>query len=204
TMSTTPASGGTIRLPDAPVLAAGFAGAAWLDTTGEVELLSPSDAARRVAATRPILCHGPATARRLRIERLACFDLLELLAFARPARFCLPTPRGLAEALGLPLPRGLEDEVGTLHQAMRALLAELAASSPDPRIGRIAWTMAKGGWPWGPAVVAALGLEAASERGSGLDIWQKLPDWQDYAPPPPPGNEPVEPAAAPPRPAQLP
>src|SRR5262249_40526218 len=83
TMSTTPASGGTIRLPDAPVLAAGFAGAAWLDTTGEVELLSPSDAARRVAATRPILCHGPATARRLGIERFACFDLLELFAFAR-------------------------------------------------------------------------------------------------------------------------
>jgi ATP-dependent DNA helicase DinG len=202
-MSSAPASGGTIRLPDTPVLAAGFAGAAWLDSTGEVGLLSPADAARRVATVRPILCHGPATARRLGIERFACFDLLELFAFARPARFCLPTARGLAEALGLPLPRGLEDEVGALHQAMRALLAELAAATPDPRIGRIAWTMAKGGWPWGPAVIAALGLEAAGERGTGLDVWQKLPDWQDYAPPPPPGSEPVEPGEARRRLAQL-
>ena len=40
-------STGAVRLPDAPVLVAGFAGAAWLDTTGEVLLLTPQDAARR-------------------------------------------------------------------------------------------------------------------------------------------------------------
>ena len=56
--------------------------------------------------------------------------------------------------------------------------------------------MARGNWPWGPAVIAALGLEAAGGHGSGLDVWQKLPEWQDYAPPPPPGSEPVEPAEA--------
>src|SRR6516164_7650305 len=190
------ASTGAIRLPDAPVLVAGFAGAAWLDTTGEVLLLTPQDAARRVARTRPILCHGPATARRLGIERFAAFDLLELFAFVRPARFCIPTPRGLAEALGLPLPRGLEDEAIALHQVAAGLLAELQATTPDPRLSRIAWTMARGNWPWGPAVIAALGLEAASGHGSGLDVWQKLAEWQDYAPPPPPGSEPVEGAEA--------
>jgi len=190
------ASAGTIRLPDAPLLVAGFAGAAWLDTTGEVLLLAPQDAARRVARLRPILCHGPATAKRLGIERFAAFDLLELFAFVRPARFCLPTPRGLAEALGLPLPRGLEDEVVTLHRVAEGLLAELQATTADPRLSRIAWTMARGHWPWGPAVIAALGLEAAGGHGSGLDVWQKLPEWQDYAPPPPPGSEPVEPAEA--------
>ena len=190
------ASAGSVRLPDAPVLVAGFAGAAWLDTTGEVLLLAPQDAARRVARLRPILCHGPATAKRLGIERFAAFDLLELFAFARPARFCLPTPRGLAEALGLPLPRGLEDEVVTLHRVAEGLLAELQATTPDPRLSRIAWTMARGNWPWGPAVIAALGLEAAGGHGSGLDVWQKLPEWQDYAPPPPPGSEPVEPGEA--------
>ena len=190
------ASTGAVRLPDAPVLVAGFAGAAWLDTTGEVLLLTPQDAARRLARTRPILCHGPATARRLGIERFAGFDLLELFAFVRPARFCIPTPRGLAEALGLPLPRGLEDEAAALHQVASGLLAELQATTPDPRLSRIAWTMAKGNWPWGPAVIAALGLEDAGGHGSGLDIWQKLAEWQDYAPPPPPGSEPVEPAEA--------
>ncbi|MEA2781001.1 MAG: ATP-dependent helicase DinG [Rhodospirillaceae bacterium] len=194
---------GKLQLPDAPVLAAGFAGAAWLDVAGEVSLMAPAEAARRVATSRPIVCHGPAMARRLGVERFACFDLLELFAFTRPARFCLPTPRGLAEALGLPAPDGLEDEAVALHQAMCALLAELGASSPDPRLGRIAWTMARGHWPWGPAVIAALGLEAAGERGSGLDVWQKLPEWQDYAPPPPPGSEPVEPGEARRRLAQL-
>jgi ATP-dependent DNA helicase DinG len=190
------ASPGSVRLPDAPVLVAGFAGAAWLDTTGEVLLLAPQDAARRLARTRPILCHGPATARRLGIERFAAFDLLELFAFVRPARFCIPTPRGLAEALGLPAPRGLEDEAVALHEAAAGLLAELQATTPDPRLSRLAWTMARGNWPWGPAVIAALGLEAAGGHGSGLDVWQKLPEWQDYAPPPPPGSEPVEPAQA--------
>jgi ATP-dependent DNA helicase DinG len=184
-------------IPEAPVLAAGFAAAAWLDATGEVSLLAPAEAARYVASAKPILCHGPATARRLGIERFAAYDLLELFAFVRPARFCLPTARGLAEALGLQAPTGLEDEAVALHQAMRALMAELAAVTPDPRLSRIAWTMARGGWAWGPAVLGTLGLEAdAGDRGSGLDVWQKLPEWQDYAPPPPPGSEPVEPNEA--------
>jgi ATP-dependent DNA helicase DinG len=141
-------------------------GAAWLDTTGEVLLLAPQDAARRVARLRPILCHGPATAKRLGIERFAAFDLLELFAFVRPARFCLPTPRGLAEALGLPLPRGLEDEVVTLHRVAEGLLAELQATTADPRLSRIAWTMARGNWPWGPRI--SIGAEAAGGHGSGL------------------------------------
>jgi ATP-dependent DNA helicase DinG len=189
-------SAGSVRLPDAPVLVGGFASAAWLETTGEVLLLTPQDAAQRLARRRPILCHAPATARRLGVERFAAFDLLELFAFVRPARFCLPTPRGLAEALGLPGPRGLEDEALALHRAGGALLSELQATTPDPRLARIAWTMARGHWPWGPAVIAALGLESAGGHGSGLDVWQKLPEWQDYAPPPPPGSVPVEPSEA--------
>jgi len=192
-----------ILLPDAPVLVAGFAGAAWLEATGEVLLLSLPEAARRLARDRPILCHAPATAKRLGIERFAAFDLLELFAFVRPARFCLPTPRGLAEALGLPAPHGLEDEAVALNRVAEALLAELPASAEDPRLRRLAWTMAKGNWPWAAAVLAALGLDSPGTHGTGLDVWQMLPEWQDYAPPPPPGSEPVEPAEARRRLAQL-
>src|SRR5262249_47346514 len=94
------------------------------------------------------------------------------------------------------VPHGLEDEASALHRAAAAMLAELAAQSPDPRVIRIALTMTKGGWPWGPAVLAALGIGEAGDRGTGLDVWSKLPEWQDYAPPPPPGSEPVEPAEA--------
>src|SRR5262249_19645139 len=153
-------------------LVAGFAGAAWLETTGEVLLLSLPEAARRVARERPMLCHAPAAARRLGIERFAAFDLLEPFAFVRPARFCLPAPRGLADALGLPAPRSLEDEGVALHRIAEALLAELPASAEDPRLRRLAWTMAKGNWPWAAAALAALGLEPGGAHGSGLDVWQ--------------------------------
>lgn len=197
----------TLRLPDAPVLVAGLTQAAWLEPTGEIESIDLTEAAARARARMPILCHAPATARRLGVDRLAAFDLLELFAFARPARFCLPTPRGLALALGLPPPIGIEDEAATLHAAMRALLTSLAdpatTEARRPREARrlraIAATMARGGWSWGPAVTAALGIAATDEsarRGSGLDVWEELPEWSEHAPEPPPGNLPVEPEEA--------
>ena len=52
-----------------------------------------------------MVCHARATARRLDLPGFAALDLLELFAFVHPARFCVPTPRGLAEGLGLPPPR---------------------------------------------------------------------------------------------------
>ena len=58
----------------------------------------------------PLLCHMPATARRLNIDAFPALDLLELFAFVHPGRFCVPTPRGLAVALGLPVPHDHEAE----------------------------------------------------------------------------------------------
>src|SRR5258708_12822221 len=78
----------------APSLVAGAAHAAWLSADGEIELIPLGEAARRAAATPPLVVHAPATARRLGLDRLRGFDLLELFAFVRPARFCLPTARG--------------------------------------------------------------------------------------------------------------
>ena len=40
-------------------------------------------------------------ARRIRIDPFPALDLLELFAFVYPARFCIPTPGGLAQELGL-------------------------------------------------------------------------------------------------------
>ena len=65
-------------------------------------------------------------ARRLGLERLAAHDLLELFAFVRPARFCVPTPRGLAMAVGMAPPASLEHEARALRQVTRLLLHELA------------------------------------------------------------------------------
>ena len=94
-----------VLVPRAPALVAGFREVVWLSPEGEIEALAPAEARSRVEHEAPMLCHAPATARRLETQEFPALDLLELFAFVRPARFCVPTPRGLAEALGLPLPR---------------------------------------------------------------------------------------------------
>src|ERR1700750_2216211 len=93
-----------VLVPPAPGVGAGFRGVLWLHPDGEIEALAPADARSRVERETPMLCHGPATARRLDMPGFPALDLLELFAFVYPARFCVPTPRGLADALGLPPP----------------------------------------------------------------------------------------------------
>jgi ATP-dependent DNA helicase DinG len=184
-----------VRLPNAPVLVVGLREVAWLSPSGEFTRVSRVEAAARVVSRQPILCHAPATARRLGVERFPAFDLLELFAFVRPAHFCLPTPRGLAQALDLPLPADLDDEAATLHAAARALLSELS-EQPGARIRAIAWAMGRGGWPWGPVVLAALGVPTTDDQRrhmvASLSVWDDLPEWSEHAPEPPPGNVPVE------------
>ena len=180
-------------LPAAPSLVAGVTEAAWLSPEGEITLLPFPEAARRARETPPFLCHARATARRMGVLAFPAFDLLELYAFVRPARFCLPTPRGLAAALGLAPPQyGIGDEAMTLMAAAQALLAELGAAAPDGEAQAIARAMARGGWPWAAAVLAALGETPGESGTAGLAVWRKLPEWAEQAPEPPPGNIPVE------------
>src|SRR4029077_14266273 len=91
-----------VLLPRAPVLVAGFREVLWLSPDGEIETLAPAEARSRVEHETPMLCHAQATARRLDMPVFPALDLLELYAFVRPAQFCVPTPRGLAEVLGQP------------------------------------------------------------------------------------------------------
>ena len=113
------------------------------------------------------MCHAKATARRLGLHTLAALDVLEIFAFVHPARQAVPTVRGLARALGLALPESIEDEAATLLTAAEKLLATLAApnltgANEAPAIAR---TMARAGWLWGDAVVAA--LEAGGQLRAG-------------------------------------
>ena len=125
-----------VLVPHAPVLVAGFREVLWLHPDGEIEALAPAAARSRVEHETPMLCHGPATARRLDMPRFPALDLLELFAFVHPARFCVPTPRGLAEALGLPTPRSSPEACVTLATVSRALLEKLAAEV-DGRLRRL-------------------------------------------------------------------
>jgi ATP-dependent DNA helicase DinG len=204
-MDHTPETGPGVFLPSAPAVAAGARGAVWLTPDGEVESIALAEAARRVGeGAMPMVCHGRAAARRLDTAPFAAFDVLELYAFAHPARFCLPTVRGLAEALGLPLPGSLEEEAESLYAAAHALLTRLADPVPAPDCDAlpIARAMAHGGWPWGAAVIAALAAGSGKDAGTaskpfgGLKVWQRLEEWEEPAPDAPPGNRPVGPEEA--------
>jgi ATP-dependent DNA helicase DinG len=205
------------------VLVAGVARAAWLTIDGEIAVIDLAEAARRAGgdslfrAVPPILCHARATASRLKIDPFPAFDLLELFAFVRPARFCLPTPRGLAAALGLAPPEDFESQAATLHAVAERLLAEAGRlrHGNDGRAGQavpVARVMARGGWPWAPFVLAAAGeaLDPGADRPGadrpgvgGLEVWRRLTPWSEHAPEPPPGNLPVDPSEARQRLAQL-
>ncbi len=178
-------------------------GAAWLSAEGEIEALDFAAARRRARTAPPMLCHRIAVAARLGIDPFPAYDLLELFAFVRPARFAVPTARGLAEALGFAALVDHEAEAGMLGALAGRLLAELARTDRGATEQRrsetrqIARVMARAGWPWGRHVLAALlePADAAPEPGA-LAVWERLPEWNEYAPEPPPGSEPVDPAEA--------
>ncbi len=147
-----------------------------------------------------IVAHASLTARRLglapppRAGRL--LDALELFAFVRPARFCAPSAAGLALAMGLSEPKGAEAQAQALRQACAALLEELAAE-PHPNreeVLQIAETLERAGWSWAPWVLGAIRSQELRERrhrGSGLDVWTRLAEWEDQAPSGDPGPAPV-------------
>ncbi|HVI31312.1 ATP-dependent DNA helicase [Phenylobacterium sp.] len=153
--------------------------------------LRPPAARDLVEAAPVLLAHAAMTARRLglnvppRSPRI--FDALELFAFVRPARFCAPSAAGVAQALGMPEPKGAEAQALALGEACRILLAELAAA-PEPSREEalaVAETLARAGWSWGQAAIAALRSAPVGNmfRSSGLDVWMRMVEWEAEAPP---------------------
>ena len=183
-------------LPAVPALVAGAGAVAWLEADGTVETLSAAAAQARLRESPPpLVCHMPATAARMGGGPFPALDLLELFAFVRPARFCVPTPRGLAGATGLDIPESAAEQALALRESALALLGELAR--PDyPGAGEaaaVARRMADARWPWAAAVTLALGLSVPASR---LDVWSRIPEWSEHAPEPPPGAYAVEPEEA--------
>jgi len=172
--------------------------AAWLTADGEIEELSLADAAAG-AARGAIVCHARAVGRRLGVDQLAAFDVLDLFAFVHPARFCLPTIRGVARALDLPEPRGLAAECVALIDIARRLLDDIAERRLDDSsdAAALAAAMERGGWSWGPSVLAALGVSApAHPQARAFEVWRRLPEWEDEPREGQPGQQPVLPNEA--------
>jgi ATP-dependent DNA helicase DinG len=124
--------------------------AARVDLFPSTRTVGKGEAIVAAADTPLLMLNAPLVASRLGYPDLSGLDLLELYAFVHPARFVVPTPKGLATALGLPQPAGDADVPLLLQQAAQALLATAAAPDWPEREG--AWSalqsLVKLRWPW--------------------------------------------------------
>jgi ATP-dependent DNA helicase DinG len=143
---------------------------------GRVEAVGRGQAIARAAETPMIMLNAPLVGSRLGYPDLSGLDLLELFAFVHPARFAVPTPKGLAHALGLAEPAGDDDAAGFLRAAAARLLATLEADWPE-RGG--AWASAQAlwrlRWPWAGAVAERLSKPERDEPW----LFSKLPEWEE-------------------------
>ena len=172
------AGGAIVRAPDGPPERVGLEEARKLFRAGSI-----------------LIAHTAFVSGRLKTPPAAPLgDVLELFAFVRPAQYCVPSPRGLARALGLPPPETDEDAALALHVAARQLLEELRLLSERERsrLAPLASSLIASGWRWAPEVAAALGAEERSKSPiAGFDAWHELKHWEDEPPPGNPGTEAV-------------
>ncbi len=171
----------TSSLPPAalplPALHASHAGCWLRDGAGTTKGLGKGEAIVAAADTPLLLLNAPLIAARLGYPDLSGLDLLELFAFIHPARFMVPTPRGLAAVLGLPEPAGDDGVPLLLQQAAEALLATCAAPDWPEREG--AWSVLQSlvrlRWPWAPLLSARMAPPDRAERW----LFARLPEWED-------------------------
>ena len=157
-------------------------GGIWLREGDRTQAVAKGSAIGRAAETPVLLLNAPLTGQRLGYPELNGLDLLELWAFVHPARFLVPTAKGLAEALGLERPTAEADIPALLQAATAALLNILEGSGWAEREG--GWTSAQSlhrlRWPWSPLVAPRIRRPAEAERW----LFSRLPEW-DEAPPRP-------------------
>ena len=194
----TPASG-KIVLPDIPSLCANTRQAAILTTDGEIRIVDHATAKQLIHKKPVLVCHAPYTCKQLGADDILGFDILELFAFVHPAKFCVPTPTGLAKALGLSPPNDFDSGPMTLLECTQALLADLRQDMWQAKANPLAIAGVMGqqgkGWNWTPFIFSALG-ETYDARipvisKTDLNIWKNLPEWSEEAPAPPPSHHAV-------------
>ncbi len=189
-----------ISLPSIPVLHIDGRQAYLLTDEGEIQTLS-YDRARMILHKQTVMVvYAPYIRTRLKLDEFFAFDLLELFAFVHPAKFCVPTVKGLCDALFLPKPQSAEDAPLTLIDIAQRLLTDIQRdpfkAKADPL--KIASFMggntgvSRAGWPWTSFIFSALGQKhepsAPVQGKDAAAIWKHLPEWAEEAPPPPPSH----------------
>ena len=188
-----------ITLPDVPALVANARLAAILTTDGEIETVDHSKVKQIIHEQPVLVCHAPYTRNQLNADSLPAFDLLELFAFVHPGKFCVPTPIGLAKALGLTVPTDFESQAISLVECAQALLSDLQRDILQAKANPLTIAAVMGqqgnGWNWTPFIFSAFGetydprLPVISK--TDLNVWKNLPEWSEEAPEPPPSHHPV-------------
>ena len=143
---------------------------------GRVEPLGRGDAIALAAESPLIMLNAPLVGQRLGYPELSGLDLLELFAFVHPARFAVPTPKGLAHALNLTPPESDDEAAPFIRQAAEALLRRMEGDWAE-REG--AWASAQSlyrlRWPWSPAIAERLRRPDLDERW----LFSRLPEWEE-------------------------
>jgi ATP-dependent DNA helicase DinG len=167
-----------------PALHASHAGVWVADSEGATRGLGRGEAIRLAADTPVLLLNAPLVGQRLGHPELNGLDLLELFAFVHPARFVVPTPGGLARALGLEAPAHDQDVPQLLRTAAGVLLARCQSDDWAEREG--AWTSAQSlyrlRWMWGAPLMEHVARPREAERW----LFSRLPEWEEGAPRPNP------------------
>ena len=129
------------------------------------------------ADTPQLILNAPLLATRLGYPDLSGLDLLELFAFVHPARFVVPTPKGIAHALGLPEPVD-DTEVPLLLQRATCALLD-TCTSPDWPEREGAWTalqsLVRMRWPWCALLMDRIERPQRAERW----LFTRLPEWEE-------------------------
>ena len=174
-----------------PALHASHSGI-WIADQDGTRPIGRGEAIRIAADTPVILLNAALIGQRLGYADLSGLDLLELFAFLCPARFMVPTPRGLARVAGLDAPSEDAEVAAFLRAATTALLGmtDPAADWPE-REG--AWTAAQSlfrlRWTWAPVLTQRLRKPEVAERW----LYSKLPEWSEGAPRPQPRTVTLDP-----------
>jgi ATP-dependent DNA helicase DinG len=166
-----------------PALHASHSGI-WIADANGTRPIGRGEAIRIAADTPVILLNAALIGQRLGYADLSGLDLLELFAFLCPARFMVPTPRGLARVAGIDAPEEDSAIAPFLRDATDALLGMIEGNDWPEREG--AWTAAQSlfrlRWTWAPLLVDRLPKPSVAERW----LYTKLPEWSEGAPRPAP------------------
>ncbi|MGB3167185.1 MAG: ATP-dependent DNA helicase [Alteraurantiacibacter sp.] len=160
-----------------PALHASHAGSWMCEANGATRGCSKGEVVMAAADTPHLVLNAPLVATRLGYPDLSGLDLLELFAFVHPAKFCVPTAKGLAHALSLDEPEDGADVPVFLQRAAGELFAHCEAEDWAERDG--AWSVLQSllrmRWPW----AQVLGPHVARPERAEKWLFARLPEWEE-------------------------